>query len=187
MESAQVLVLNAGYQPTGRTSWQVVVGWLAKQIIERESIVEVVEEYDREVHSVNWTVKIPSVVRLLKPVRKKRAVKFSRHGVYARDNGRCQYCWKRLSTREATYDHVIPRAQGGTTCWENIVICCQIDNQRKAHHTPEQVGLKLRSKPVRPKSLPQTGQPIYFQDGMPDSWRAWLRDEAYWNGALEEG
>lgn len=185
---ACVLVLDSGYQATGRTTWKKAMEWYAKGLDRAaKRIIEIVDDYpDKQVSTVNWTIRMPSVVRLLEPVNKKRAVKFSRYGVYARDGGRCQYCGQRISIDEMTYDHVVPRAQGGKTEWTNVVVCCQIDNQRKAGRTPEQAGMHLRSTPVRPKKLPTMARPMFFRDGMPSSWRSWLRDEAYWNGALDE-
>jgi 5-methylcytosine-specific restriction endonuclease McrA len=88
---------------------------------------------------------------------------------------------------EATYDHVVPRAHGGKTTWENIVIACVPCNQRKGGRTPTQAGMRLRTPPVRPKKLPELLSVTFtFQPGMPDSWRTWLRDIAYWNAELEE-
>jgi len=143
----ETLVLSTGYEPVARVSWQRAINllFLGK--------VEVVEEYeDRLVRSVTFAVKMPSVIRFLRAVRnRKRAIKFSRENVYARDHGRCQYCNARVSRQDATYDHVVPRAQGGHTTWENVVICCFSCNQRKGGRTPPQAGMSLLSTPVKPK------------------------------------
>jgi 5-methylcytosine-specific restriction endonuclease McrA len=151
--------------------------------------VEIVSEYeDKEIHSVTFSIKMPSVVRFLKAIRsKKKAVKFSRENVYMRDSGKCQYCGTRMSRAEVTYDHVVPRAQGGKTDWDNIVSACVSCNQKKGGRTPEQAKMHLRSKPVRPKKLPEMTVTIMWRKGDPDAWKTWLRDFQYWNGALEEG
>ena len=118
---------------------------------------------------------------------KKRAIKFSRHNVWARDGGRCQYCGARVHRDEFTYDHVVPRARGGKTEWANVVVSCVPCNQKKGGRTPEQAGMALRSMPVRPKKLPDAGGlGIPWREGMPESWRAWLRDTVYWTATLEE-
>ena len=81
------LVLDVGYRPIACAPWQTAIVWVL------EKAVEVVDEYpDRYIRSPSWQCKMPSVVRLLKPVRRKHAIKFSRQNVYARDGGRCQYC-----------------------------------------------------------------------------------------------
>jgi len=179
----ETLVLSQSYEPVARVSWQraITLIWEGK--------VEVVEEYeDWKVKSVTLEFKVPSVIRFLRKVfGRKRAVKFSRENVYARDNGRCQYCSNKITRAEATYDHVIPRSQGGHTRWENIVISCNGCNQKKGGRTPEQAHMKLLSTPVKPKKLPDTVRLTFtYQKGMPESWKNWLRSVTYWAGELEQ-
>src|SRR5437667_8634846 len=96
------LVLDVGYRPIACAPWQSAIVWVL------ERTVEVVDEYpERYIRTPNWQVKMPSVVRLLKPIRRKRAVKFSRQNVYARDGGRCEYCSARVAPSAFTYDHVV--------------------------------------------------------------------------------
>jgi 5-methylcytosine-specific restriction endonuclease McrA len=182
-EIMETLVLDISYMPHSRISWQDAI---TKILVDRT--VQVIDEYeDKTISTVNWTVKMPSVIRLMKPVKKKQAVKFSRHAVYARDKGRCQYCGAKVSMREMQYEHVIPRAQGGKTNFENIVVSCLADNQRKGGRTPEQAGMRLLTKPVRPKSLPERGNfDMAYRSSMPGSWKQYLRDEVYWRGELEQ-
>ena len=179
----ETLVLNPGYEPIARVPWQraMTLLFLGK--------VEIVEEYEtHEIRAVTFVVKMPAVVRLLRALRgKHKAIKFSRENVYARDAGRCQYCGAGVPRAEITYDHVIPRARGGKTTWENIVICCVPCNQKKGGKTPEQAGMKLRSTPVKPKKLPEGFRvTLTFRTGMPLEWKSWLRDFTYWNGELAE-
>ena len=177
------LVLSQSYQPIGRISWQRAI-----TLIFQEK-VEVIEEYtDRRVHSVTVSFQVPSIVRFLKRItRRRKAVKFSRENVYERDHGRCQYCGKRVSRADSTYDHVTPRSLGGQTKWENIVIACVPCNQKKGGRTPAQAGMRLRSKPVRPKRLSNTWRvTVTWQEGMPLSWRDFLRSYTYWNEELRE-
>lgn len=176
----QVLVLDVGYQPTQRVPWETAIVWML------ERVVEVVDEHpDKYIRTVSWSVKMPSIVRFVRPIAKKRAIKFSRHNIYTRDKGRCQYCSVRCSRDRFTYDHVVPRSQGGHTEWSNVVVCCVPCNQRKAGRTPAQASMRLLSTPVRPKKLPDSSPRIYFQEGMPESWRTWLRDATYWGVELE--
>ncbi len=178
------LVLSQSYQPMGRVSIRRAVNYLLK------GKVEVVEAYeDRQVTSVTASFQLPSVVRFLyRIIRKKKAVKFSRANVYERDNGKCQYCGKRVAQADFTYDHVLPRKQGGKTVWENVVVSCIPCNQRKGSKTPAQAGMKLRSRPVRPKKLSNTWRvTITWQEGMPPSWRDFLAAYTYWNEPLDSG
>ena len=74
-------------------------------------------------------------------VRKRRGIRFSRANVYQRDGYRCQYCRQKFSARELSYDHVVPRAAGGRTCWENIVTACRPCNTRKGSRGCDESGM----------------------------------------------
>lgn len=176
----QVLVLDVGYQAIQRVPWETAIVWVLDRVVE---VVD--EDPDRHINTVNWSVKMPSVVRFVRPINRKKAIKFSRHNLYARDNGRCQYCGIRCSRDRFTYDHVVPRSQGGKTDWGNVVVACVPCNQLKAGRTPAQAGMRLRSMPVKPKKLPDSRPAFYFTEGMPVAWRTWLRDGTYWNVELE--
>ncbi|MDC0358419.1 HNH endonuclease [Oligoflexia bacterium] len=163
-----VLLLNASYEPLRVISWQRAVSmfFLGK--------VEVVEEYDHDIRSVSLVIKAPAVVRLLQYVRLRHSVpSFSRANILARDNFQCQYCRIKLSSREATLDHVIPRSKGGRADWGNIVCCCKTCNRKKGAKTPRQAGLKLLKKPIKPQWLPVLQ--IRFHEQPPKSWHSFLR------------
>jgi 5-methylcytosine-specific restriction endonuclease McrA len=98
--------------------------------------------------------------------------------VLARDRWRCQYCGQKKKIAELTYDHVIPRSRGGKTCWENIVTACQDCNARKGDRTPEQAGMRLRSRPERPTWVPVFT--IQLTGSVPDQWASYL----YWSSEL---
>jgi 5-methylcytosine-specific restriction endonuclease McrA len=179
----ETLVLNQGYEPVARVTWQraITLVCLGK--------VEVIAEYEDEViRSITFEVKMPSVIRFFRNLRRHKPVlRFSRENVFARDNGRCQYCGTKLLRSEATYDHVIPRCKGGRTNWENIVIACVPCNQKKGGQSPAQARLKLRSVPMKPTKLPTSVSfQFRFQKGMPETWKTWLRDMTYWHGSLDE-
>ena len=177
------LVLDFNYQPTGRMSWERAITQFYK------GKVEIVESYeDRDIKSVTFSMKMPAVVRELTRYKRKNAVKFSRENVYTRDKGKCQYCGQHVPRVKATYDHVLPRDLGGATKWDNIVIACFDCNQRKRNRTPEQAGMRLLTKPVKPKSLPNTVRLTFtWQKGMPEQWKSWLYDMRYWHSELDEG
>lgn len=179
----ETLVLDAGYQPIDRVTWEkaFTLFFLGK--------VEIVEEYeDRHIRSATIRWKMPAVIRFLQFVsNKKMTVKFTRENVYTRDRGKCQYCSKNLKRAEITYDHVIPKVQGGKTNWRNIVICCMPCNQKKKDKTPEQAKMKLLKTPTKPKNMPNS---MYFtfvwRKEMPKEWKSYCYDMSYWNADLEE-
>ena len=66
------------------------------------------------ISTVNFDVAVPRIIRLLFYDRLPRnEVKLNRRNLFARDNNQCQYCGKRVSTRELSLDHIFPRSQGG--------------------------------------------------------------------------
>ncbi len=173
----RTLVLDQGYQPIKVISWQraITLMFLGK--------VEIVEEYDGFLRSSTVVIKIPAVVRLLQAFRRhKKPVKFSRVNIYGRDDYRCQYCNVKKPISELTYDHVVPRAQGGKTVWDNIVTCCEKCNGRKGGRTPAQAGMKLKKQPTQPIAAPSVTIQV-SSTSVPDAWR----DYCYWTGSLEEG
>jgi 5-methylcytosine-specific restriction endonuclease McrA len=174
----QTLLLNATYEPLRVVHWQKAITlWC-------QGKVEIVAVYDREIRSVSFSIKLPSVIRLLRRIRIRRAgeyVPFSRANIYARDNHVCQYCGDGFSTSELTFDHVIPVARGGRKDWENIVTCCIPCNRRKGGRTPEQAGMRLVRRPRRPDKAPAVRITFGLRNA-PESWR----DYVYWNVELEE-
>lgn len=132
---------------------------------------------DEAIQGANIMFKIPEVILLSKYDKlPQRTAHFSRRNLYKRDNMTCQYCGATPGSQELTIEHVIPRAQGGTTTWENCVLACVECNRRKADRTPKQAGMKLRKIPKKPHIRffrYDTLKPV-------KSWEAFL-GEAYWN------
>jgi 5-methylcytosine-specific restriction endonuclease McrA len=81
-------------------------------------------------------------------------VRYSRVNVFARDKFTCQYCGERPHRSELNLDHVIPRALGGRTTWENVVCSCVECNRRKGGRTPQQARLRLKRIPAKPRWTP---------------------------------
>ncbi len=176
MTEAQTLMLTNDYAPLKVISWQRAIELLTL------GKIEVIEEYDQEIRSAYLVIKVPAVVRLLKRFRKhKKPVKFSRVNIYGRDGYKCQYCMKKMSMHELTYDHVVPKSQGGKTTWTNIVSACGPCNGKKSGRTPEQAKMKLNKKPIQPVDTPAILIRV-SQYSVPDAWRDYL----YWTSALDE-
>lgn len=145
------LLLNAGFEPLRVVSWQRAF------VMIFQGKVEILEEYGAAVNTVSRSFKIPAVIRLRRWVNLKRNVpiiRFSRANLYARDDGRCQYCLKKFPDRELTLDHVVPVVRRGKKTWENIVTACIRCNQKKGDRTPEEAGMHLHTRPVQPQWLP---------------------------------
>ena len=168
------LVLNATYEPLQVVPWKRAV-----RMLFQEKVV-VVAEYEREIHSVSLTIRLPSVLRLRHYVTIKRIhqqVKFSRANIYLRDQHRCQYCGHQFPLEQLTYDHVIPVARGGLKNWENIVTCCIRCNRLKGNQLPEEASLRLLRKPKIPGGFPHKIHFLLSRKRTPESWKNYI----FWN------
>ena len=175
------LVLNADFQPLSYYplslwSWQDAIKAV---FLER---VTIIENYNKEVHSPNLIIKLPSVIALRNYVTPQRSPAFTRFNVFLRDNFTCQYCHKELLANELTFDHLIPKCIGGKTTWENVVSACTSCNVKKGRRLLKYVDMHLEKPPVKPTStrLQQNGKnfpPNYLHE----SWRDYL----YWDTELE--
>src|SRR5438270_13472568 len=77
---------------------------------------------DDVIRTASRAIKIPRVILLQLYDRLPRTkVRFSRFNIYARDDSTCQYCGQKLPRPQLNLDHVVPRARGGRTTWENVV------------------------------------------------------------------
>lgn len=135
------------------------------------------------IRTVRFQVAVPKIIRLLAYDRLPRSdVKLNRRNLFARDHNVCQYCGRRFPTSELSVDHVTPRSQGGTTCWENVVCACVKCNVRKGGRTPDQAHMHLITRPKRPRRSPVVT--IKLSDAKYASWKQFL-DFAYWNVELK--
>lgn len=127
------LVLNAdatpiSIVPLSTLDWQDAIKAIVKER------VNVLETYDRwVVRSPSISIQMPSVIMTIEYQDRDGNVEFSRNNVYLRDNFTCQYCAKHFVFDDLTFDHAIPRRDGGKTVFENILTACQACNQEKGH------------------------------------------------------
>ena len=106
-----------------------------------------------ELHGVNGSIILPinmTFVINASPTFN-NVEKVSRYMLYRRDEGKCGYCGKRISQKEATVDHIIPKSRGGLNIWENVVLACRSCNCKKDNFTPAEAGMKLLINPYNPK------------------------------------
>jgi 5-methylcytosine-specific restriction endonuclease McrA len=178
-DSCPALVLNADYTPL---SYYPLSLWPWQTAIKAFFLdrINVVESYEREVHSASLTMKIPSVIALKQYVRPSEHPAFTRFNLFLRDRFSCQYCG---SPKELTFDHVVPRRLGGKTSWQNVATACAPCNLKKGGRTPKQARMQLAVTPVRPTTwqLQQHGK-LFPPNYLHESWHDWL----YWDIELEE-
>ena len=131
------------------------------------------------VRTVRFDLMVPRIVRVLTFSRLLRQkVKFARRNVFARDGNICQYCGRRFGTSELSLDHVVPRAQGGDSSWENVVCCCVRCNVRKGGRTPAEAHMHLIRDPIRPRRSPALS--VKLSEHRYRCWKRFL-DVAHWN------
>ena len=136
--------------------------------------VDVIEKYNKEVHSPSITISLPAVVKLHRYVKHlPRKVKFSRQNLYHRDNYTCQYCHQSHPAHQLTYDHVVPRSRGGETNWTNVVTACIRCNLKKGNKFLHQINFNLLREPREPSWLPVLS-PAVMMDSAPNIWRTYL-------------
>jgi len=142
--------------------------------------VDILAEYDQVVHSPTMEIRIPSVVVLRDYVQPQSKVAFTRFNLFLRDGFRCQYCG---SKGDLTFDHVVPRAAGGVTSWQNVVAACSPCNLRKGSKSLHASGLQLAKPPRQPQAEQLRNMGRKFPPNlMHESWIDFL----YWDAELEE-
>jgi hypothetical protein len=141
-EQKSVLLLSMNYTPIKILSWKKAVG-----LVIGRAKADVVVDYNEQRSRFNaavikLNVSAPDIFHL-KEIRK-----FSKKNIFLRDQWICQYCAKELTGRDATVDHVVPRARGGKTTYLNCVAACRKCNWFKNDRTPDECEMPL-IKPVR--------------------------------------
>ena len=178
LKQKPALVLNADYRPLcyyplSLWSWQdaIKAAWLDR--------VQIIAEYDDIVRSPSTEIRIPSVVVLKDFVKPRNTVAFTRFNLFLRDEFSCQYCG---SLGDLTFDHIVPRKNGGVTSWENVVAACSSCNLKKVSRSLKQSGLTLRKRVRIPKAdeLRNIGRK-FPPNHLHDSWVDFL----YWDAELK--
>jgi 5-methylcytosine-specific restriction endonuclease McrA len=141
-----VLVLNQDYTPLTVCSVQRAFGLI---FLNKADLIS--ESLDKKLRSVNQSFPFPSVIKIKYYVTLPyKGVVLSRHNIFKRDGGRCQYCG---TNKDLTIDHVIPKSKGGKSTWTNLVTACKKCNARKSDHSLEKVGMTLRNQPIKPSYI----------------------------------
>ncbi len=132
---------------------------------------------------------IPSVITFVNsdyvPKKYTKVLPFNRKNVYIRDRGRCAYCDRKVSLNNFTFDHIIPRVDGGTDCWENVVVSCVRCNNKKDRMSLKKFGKRLIRQPYAPtldKAAPSHLVSKLATDIPHETWT----DFIYWNIELRD-
>ncbi len=164
----RALLLDKAFRPLRAIGWQRAI------VLDLSCRVEVLEYYDRLVHTACDAFPLPAVVRAASWIdRRPPTAPLSRRNVLQRDDLTCQYCGKVGTVRELTVDHVHPRSRGGATTWDNVTTACGPCNRRKGDRTPREAKMPLARDPRRPSAL-QLGRRGMVMGDFPEEWQAYL-------------
>lgn len=147
----QVKVFNASYQELAPTTLD-----RALMLVEVQGRAEVIEaDESRIIRTMGGReFFLPKIIRLLNMIKVPFHYSdeyFSRDGVIRRDENTCGYCGKKAYGTDITWDHIIPRSQGGPDAWLNAIAACFKCNSKKANMTPEQANMPLLWEPWVPQ------------------------------------
>jgi 5-methylcytosine-specific restriction endonuclease McrA len=145
---SDTLLLNANYEPISILPLSII-GWQHAIKLYFLDRVTILESYpDWTIRSEHLEINVPSVCVTKEYFNYKKSVKFSRANLYLRDLYTCQYCNEVFDHKDLTIDHVLPRAAGGKTNFENTVTACKPCNHAKG------------SKIIKPLRMPY--KPDYY-------------------------
>ena len=189
-----VLVLNKDWAPLRVVEGAKALGYLVRGVAEAidvdstgfpthgfeswEELSELRAAFEPDRHTFVRTVRnrllVPVIVRMTRyDKRRRHRARLNRRNIFARDKTTCQYCGRKPPSIELNIDHVVPRCQGGTSTWSNLVCSCVACNTRKAGRTPEQAQMRLIREP----------QQVPYAHDVPrirhDSWKHFV-DDLYW-------
>ena len=177
-EACPALVLNADHRPL---SYYPLSLWPWQEAVKAVFMdrVNILSEYDREVRSPGFSMRLPSVVSLKKYIAPSRRPAFTRFNVFLRDRFECQYCG---DERDLTFDHVMPKSRGGVTSWSNVVTACAPCNLRKGGRLTRECQMFPRRAPSMPSvhELQENGR-AFPPRHLHETWRDFL----YWDTELE--
>lgn len=157
-----VLVLNQDYSPL--TVCTVQRAFMLLYLNKAELIIEL---KDKRLRSISQSFPFPSIVKIKHYINMPyKGVVMSRHNIFKRDGGKCQYCG---TSSNLTIDHVIPRSKGGKSTWTNLVTACKRCNSRKSDYSLEKVGMKLIKAPIKPSYVTflKMNSSIYREEWQP--------------------
>ena len=127
------------------------------------------------INTVDHKIAIPDTIVLTKYNNLPKVdIKFSRENIFHRDKNICQYCGEKFPRAELELEHVIPKAQGGKSTWDNTVAACTECNHFKADRAPWECGMELLAKPKEPRWFSGLSKAVSQPDLRPN-WKNFLK------------
>jgi 5-methylcytosine-specific restriction endonuclease McrA len=185
----RTLVLNADGRPLATWPLSLVSAQNAISAVWRDRTIVVDTWEGAFFRSPSTVVAVPKVMMLREYAPVAGEPKFCRRSILLRDRYRCQYCGQAFAASDLTFDHVIPRAQGGRTKWTNIVSSClgcnALKADRPANHSGRR-GAPGSLRPLKEPRAPTTAELLragleFLPSDLREDFGSWL----YWNTALK--
>jgi 5-methylcytosine-specific restriction endonuclease McrA len=166
---SKVLLLAGDYTPLKTVSVERAFTLMAL------NKVDVIIESEAVYRSPSTEMRVPSVIRYKRFVRRQRVkLRLNKRNLFLRDGHRgCAYCGTELKLDSFTLDHVLPRKLGGGNSWDNLVGCCKVCNQKKADKPLEKSGMHLRYPACEPPLHISILKKSYA-DELPEDWRPYF-------------
>jgi len=64
---------------------------------------------------------------------RRRTSGFAKEFIEQNKDARCLYCDEKLTSENATADHIVPISEGGNNCQVNLVVCCKGCNNERGN------------------------------------------------------
>ncbi len=190
--SHRTLVLNTDFKPLSTWPLSLVPAQDAVHALYRDRVFVVENWPDAFFHSPSMDFPVPKVVALRTYAPVSGKPKFCRRSILLRDGYRCQYCGEQFESEELTFDHVVPRADGGKTEWTNILTCCVRCNGMKGASKPMANGRRGvfrqdgRVRPLKEPRCPTTAELLRAGlEFLPNDIRSDFGSYLYWNVKLK--
>lgn len=178
----QTLMLNIGMIPVS-----IVPTRRAISLVATERAIAL-ENYEQKFCGVHSIIPVPSVIKCIDsdyvPKHFTNVLPFTRKNVYLRDAGCCMYCGKKVTLSNFTFDHVIPRQDGGKTWWDNIVVSCTRCNGQKGCKSVKRYKRDLIRQPYIPRLSKAAPTQVVRRLDAEIPHETWV-DYIYWNVLLD--
>src|SRR3990167_1882926 len=152
---SRVLQVDISGRPLGLISWQRAVN-----MIYQGNAVALEVEDGKYWRSPSLAIPVALIIQTedyvkLRPLKDNHIIK---RVLFARDNYKCQYCFKDVTLSTGTTDHVKPKSKfvasgrpaSDAHTWDNVVLACEKCNLKKDNRLPMECGMHLKKAPRKP-------------------------------------
>lgn len=154
LDTQAILAVDVGGRPFDWLHWKDAVNLYAREEIAWEAgSTAIIVHGGINATGVQSTMELNSIVsvrgaNVSNKINTTPAL--TNRALFSRDGYVCMYCGSEFNSKLLTRDHIIPKSQGGTDTWDNVITACKACNNKKDRFTPEQAGMPLLAIPYVP-------------------------------------